>query len=298
MQFQFRHVVPTAVLLAAVVACSGSGSQSPANSADTPEPEYSPVVEAPEVTIIAHRGAPQDAPENTVPAFEAALETGADLVEVDVQLSADGVPFLFHDDTPERTTDVAEVFPDRVEDPITSFTWEELQQLDAGTWFQEGFEGTTIPHLDDVAATVGPDVGVDIELKSPENSPGLVDAVVEALDTDVWADLVTNELVVVSSFDTDATRTFYEQLPDVPAWPIIGEIPDQAWVDGVADYAAGIKADARYLTPEAYAFAEAADLPVWAWTVNNLNDLPDLVEMGVTAIVTDSPWLVGRAMGR
>lgn len=294
MQFQFRHVVPTAILLAAAVGCSSAGE----DPSTTPEPEYSPLVEAPETVIIAHRGSPQEAPENTVPAFEAAVEAGADLVEVDVQLSADGVPFLFHDDTAERTTDVAEVFPDRVEDPITSFTWEELQQLDAGTWFSEAFEGTPIPGLDEVAEAVGPDVGVDIEMKSPETSPGLAEAVAEALGTEVWSDLVANDLVVVSSFDTDAARTFHEALPDVPAWPIIGEIPDQAWVDGVADYAAGIKADHRYLTPETFAFAEAADLPVWAWTVNNLNDLPDLVEMGVTAIVTDDPWYVGRALGR
>lgn len=295
MQFPFRHVVPTVFLLAAAVGCSSGDSQDPST---TPEPEYSPLVEAPETVIIAHRGSPQEAPENTVPAFEAAVEAGADLVEVDVQLSADGVPFLFHDDTAERTTDVAEVFPDRVEDPITSFTWEELQQLDAGTWFSEAFEGTAIPGLDEVAETVGPDVGVDIEMKSPETSPGLAEAVAEALGTEAWSDLVANDLVVVSSFDTEAARTFHEELPDVPAWPIIGEIPDQAWVDGVADYAAGIKADHRYLTAETFALAEDADLPVWAWTVNNLNDLPDLVEMGVTAIVTDDPWYVGRALGR
>ncbi|HIZ34856.1 MAG TPA: hypothetical protein H9815_03680 [Candidatus Ruania gallistercoris] len=295
MQFRFRHVVPAAILLAAAVGCSSTGTE---DASTTPEPEYSPLVEAPETVIIAHRGSPQEAPENTVPAFEAAVEAGADLVEVDVQLSADGVPFLFHDETPERTTDVAEVFPDRVEDPITSFTWEELQQLDAGAWFSAAFEGTAIPGLDEVAETVGPDVGVDIEMKSPETSPGLAEAVAEALGTEAWSDLVDNDLVVVSSFDTDAARTFHEALPEVPAWPIIGEIPDQAWVDGVTDYAAGIKADHRYLTPETYAYAEAADLPVWAWTVNNLNDLPDLVEMGVTAVITDDPWYVGRALGR
>lgn len=296
MQVQFRYTVPTVLLLLAVAGCSSADPEDSSGSTGTEE--YSPMVEAPEVTIVGHRGAPEDAPENTVPAFEEAVEAGADMVEVDVQLSADGVPFLFHDDTPERTTNVDEVFPDRVEDPITSFTWDELQQLDAGTWFRGGFEGTTIPSLDDVAAAVGPDVGVDIELKSPENSPGLVEAVVEALGTEAWADLVAGDLVIVSSFDIEATRAFSEQLPDVPAWPIIDEIPDQQWVDDVADHAAGIKADYRYLTAETYAYAEAADLPVWAWTVNNLTDLPELVDLGVTAIVTDAPWYVGRALGR
>lgn len=291
---QFKRLAPTVLILGLTVACSsGDGSAD-----GSPTEEYSPVVQAPEVTIVAHRGASEDAPENTVPAFEAAVEAGADLVEVDVQLSADGVPFLFHDDTPERTTDVAEVFPDRVEDPITSFTWEELQQLDAGAWFSTEFEGTPIPALDEVAEAVGPDVGVDIEMKSPETSPGLAETVAEALGTDAWADLVAGDLVVVSSFDTEATRAFHEALPDVPVWQIVGEIPDQAWVDGVAEYADGIAADHQSLTPETYAYAEAADLPVWAWTVNYTNDLPDVVELGVTAVVTDAPSFIGRALGR
>ncbi|MEG1444822.1 glycerophosphodiester phosphodiesterase family protein, partial [Glutamicibacter sp.] len=77
--------------------------------------------------IIGHRGAAGVAPENTLAAIKAGSQSGAEFIEIDVQLSKDGVPFIFHDGTPSRTTNVAEVFPDRVNDPITSFTWEELQ---------------------------------------------------------------------------------------------------------------------------------------------------------------------------
>ena len=80
--------------------------------------------------LIGHRGAAGTAPENTVAAFKDGRASGADFFEIDVQLSADGVPFLFHDNTPARTTNVEEVFPGRENDPITSFTWAELQQLD------------------------------------------------------------------------------------------------------------------------------------------------------------------------
>jgi len=288
---QLRRLLPAALLLSLTAACGTEGT-------DGTSPEQSPMVDAPDVLIVGHRGAKDEAPENTVPGFEQAVESGVDMVEVDVQLSADGVPFLFHDDTPDRTTDVDEVFPDRADDPITSFTWEELQQLDAGSSFGEGFAGTPIPSLDDVALAVGPDVGVDIELKAPENSPGLEQAVADALETDTWAALVQSDLVIVSSFDTDATRTFHDHSPEVPVWPIIDQVPDQDWVEAMTDHATGIKTGYRNLTPEIAGWAEDAGLGVWVHTVNDITKLAELVEMGVSAIVTDSPWLIAPALGR
>lgn len=288
---QFRRLLPAALLLSLTVACGTDGTDD--SSTDGP----SPMVEAPDVLVVGHRGAMDEGPENTVPGFEQGVESNVDMVEVDVQLSADGVPFLFHDDTPKRTTDVDEIFPDRVDDPITSFTWDELQQLDAGASFGGGYAGTRIPSLDDVALTVGPEVGVDIELKSPENSPGLEQVVADALETDAWAPLVENDLVIVSSFDTDATRAFHDLAPEVPVWPIIDQVPDQEWVESVVDHATGIKTGYKNLTPEVVDWADEAGLGIWVHTVNDITKLADLVDMGVLAIVTDSPWLIAPALG-
>lgn len=85
--------------------------------------------------VIAHRGARAFSPENTLEAFVKAAETRADAVELDVQLSADGVAVVFHDDTLLRCSDAAERFPDRGPWTTTSFTAAELKQLDAGSWF-------------------------------------------------------------------------------------------------------------------------------------------------------------------
>ncbi len=85
--------------------------------------------------IIAHRGAAHLAPENTIEAGIVAVNFSADGWEIDVQLSIEGRPFLMHDDTLKRTTNVEDVFPGRENDPASSFTIAELKSLDAGSWF-------------------------------------------------------------------------------------------------------------------------------------------------------------------
>jgi glycerophosphoryl diester phosphodiesterase len=93
---------------------------------------------------IAHRGARSLAPENTMPAFIKAWQTGAHGVETDVSVTSDGQLILFHDETFMRTTNIAEVFPKRKKDPLHTFAWEEVQTLDAGSWFIEDDPFATI----------------------------------------------------------------------------------------------------------------------------------------------------------
>ncbi|XP_061596311.1 glycerophosphodiester phosphodiesterase domain-containing protein 5-like [Cololabis saira] len=85
--------------------------------------------------LIGHRGAPMLAPENTLMSFEKAVEAGSVGLETDVTISFDGVPFLMHDYTLRRTTNVHEVFPNRTDAPAAMFTWAELESLNAGAWF-------------------------------------------------------------------------------------------------------------------------------------------------------------------
>ncbi|XP_015241119.1 PREDICTED: glycerophosphodiester phosphodiesterase domain-containing protein 4 [Cyprinodon variegatus] len=101
---------------------------------------YSPCIKdagtlGPAPTLIGHRGAPMLAPENTLMSFEKAVEAGGEGLETDVTISYDGIPFLMHDSTLRRTTNVAEVFPNRTHLDASMFTWAELQQLNAGSWF-------------------------------------------------------------------------------------------------------------------------------------------------------------------
>ncbi|KAA8586589.1 hypothetical protein FQN60_000425 [Etheostoma spectabile] len=89
----------------------------------------------PAPALIGHRGAPMLAPENTLMSFEKAVEAGSEGLETDVTISVDGVPFLMHDHTLQRTTNVHQVFPNRTDTPAAMFTWAELESLNAGAWF-------------------------------------------------------------------------------------------------------------------------------------------------------------------
>ncbi len=102
--------------------------------------------------LIAHRGASTLAPENTLAAMQAAADLGVYGLETDVSVSRDGVLFLMHDSTLRRTTNVAQVYPGREDDPVESFTWDELSRLNAGSWFAESsaFWGEPIPTLEEM----------------------------------------------------------------------------------------------------------------------------------------------------
>lgn len=91
----------------------------------------------PKPALFGHRGAPMLAPENTLMSFQKAVDCGVRVFETDVLVSADGVPFLMHDERLSRTTNVKEVFPAQAHLNASTFNWTELQQLDAGSWFLE-----------------------------------------------------------------------------------------------------------------------------------------------------------------
>ncbi|KAL6469966.1 hypothetical protein MHYP_G00210850 [Metynnis hypsauchen] len=101
---------------------------------------YSPCIKernslGPAPELIGHRGAPMLAPENTYMSFEKVVAAGGDGLETDVTISYDGIPFLMHDKSLRRTTNVEDIFPNWTHSPAAMFTWSELQQLNAGAWF-------------------------------------------------------------------------------------------------------------------------------------------------------------------
>ncbi len=140
--------------------------------------------------VIAHRGASAYAPENTVPAFTRAIAQGATFVEIDVQRTKDGVIVCLHDLTLDRTTDVAQRFPDRARPSasgtaprfwLEDFLYDEVRQLDAGRWFDEDFVDTRIPTLAETIAAVRGKTGLYIELKAPERYPGIERQILDEL---------------------------------------------------------------------------------------------------------------------
>ena len=130
-------------------------------------------------TNVAHRGASAYAPEHTLAAYKLAIEMGADYVEQDLAVTRDGVLICLHDASLERTTNVEQLFPDRVSTQTiegktrkawlaNDFTLAEIKTLDAGSWFNSKFAGERIPTFDEAIALIRGKAGIFPELKTPE----------------------------------------------------------------------------------------------------------------------------------
>jgi glycerophosphoryl diester phosphodiesterase len=130
-------------------------------------------------TIVAHRGASAYAPEHTLAAYTLAIEMGADYVEQDLAVTKDGVLICLHDASLERTTNVEQLFPDRVSTQTiegktrqawlaNDFTLAEIKRLDAGSWFDKKFSGEKVPTFDEAIALIRGKAGIFPELKTPE----------------------------------------------------------------------------------------------------------------------------------
>ena len=226
---------------------------------------------------IAHRGASGRAPENTHAAFAAALSLGAQAIELDCQLSADGELVVIHDETLERATDGRGAVGDR--------TFADLQRLDAGAWFGEEFRGERIPRLADVLAQVRDRVTLNVEIKSARDL-GTIEAKLAALVTAERA----ADWVVFSSFHPAALRTMRAAAP----WARLGVLCDHYPLpDGLA-LALEVEAETvipgrRWIDPRVVEAAHVRGLGVWVWTVNEPGEMRRLAALGVDALFSDYP---------
>jgi glycerophosphoryl diester phosphodiesterase len=226
---------------------------------------------------IAHRGASGRAPENTHAAFAAALALGVDAIELDCQLSADGVPVVIHDETLERTTSGI--------GPVVAKRWDEIATLDAGAWRGQAFAGERVPRLADVLAQLAGRVVLNVEIKSARDV-GVIEAplveLVAAHDALGW--------VIFSSFHEAAVRN----VRAVSADAALGILWDRRPAAGALVLADELRArcivpSRRRVTPELIAAAHARDLGVWVWTVNDPAEMRRLVAAGVDALFSDYP---------
>ncbi len=149
--------------------------------------------------IMAHRGLSYYAPEETLPAYLLALEIGEDLyLEADIQRTKDGVLVCFHDDDLKRTTNIEEVFPDKIDSGIGDLTYKEILQLDSGSWFNKNyperarnsFVGLKVLTLEELAklAKTKPTSGLYLETKSAEKYPGIEKQLISELYKLGWID--------------------------------------------------------------------------------------------------------------
>ncbi|KUL55262.1 glycerophosphodiester phosphodiesterase [Streptomyces sp. NRRL F-4489] len=167
--------------------------------------------------VIAHRGASRYAPENTLAAVDAAHARGLVWVENDVQRTKDGRLIVMHDTTLNRTTDAAKVFPHRAPWRVRDFTAAEIARLDAGRWFGKRFAGTRVPTLDAYLRRLDRNhQGLLLELKAPEQYPGIEAQTLRELRAHGWLDRAhLRGRLVIQSFCVRCVRRVHTLMPRV-----------------------------------------------------------------------------------
>lgn len=242
----------------------------------------------PQPVIFAHRGASAHAPENTLPAFELALEHGADGIELDVKLSADGEVVVIHDPTVKRTTGAH----GRVRD----LTLADLRSLDVGSSFSVEFQGEKIPTLGEVFEAVGKRTFINVELTN-YNTPR--DHLVESACMLVKK-FGMQKRVLFSSFLSTNLSTARNYMPEVPTGllalsGILGLWP-RSFGFAFGRYEA-LHPNLKNASQQQIYFVHRLNRRVHVWTVNEEADLRRLFRWGVDGVFTDDPQLAVKVRG-
>lgn len=238
--------------------------------------------------IVAHRGSSGTAPENTMTAIRQGVEAGAQMVEIDVQRTADSRLVVFHDAVLGRTTNGS----GRVE----SFSYPQIRELDAGSWMDPRFAGEQVPLLLDVLEYLRGRAYLNIELKSydgdPEEGEKFLAAVLRTIDV---ADMAGQTLL--SSFDHQLLAQAASINSTIPCAVILHpndrSLPSER---ALPVGARGVVMSKSQLSHERMRDAREHNLPVAIYTINTPEDAHRAVRYGVKAIVTNFPEQIRLAL--
>ena len=237
--------------------------------------------------VIAHRGYRKKYPENTLAAFQAAVEAGAPMFELDVMFSRDRKPVVIHDATLERTTNG--------HGAVNDYTLEELKQLDAGSWFDGQFADQRLPELSEVLDLVNGRTRVNIEIKAnayePHHPPDAIEKQVVAL----VKQKKLQDSVLISSFDIDILVQI-ASLENPPAIALISKTPAGK---RVVEICTRLKVfswhpDHQIVTRPQVDMMHAAGLKVFPYNVDTFEDYGKLIDMQADGVITDDPVSAGH----
>jgi glycerophosphoryl diester phosphodiesterase len=258
------------------------------------------------VLNIGHRGASAYAPEHTFAAYDLAIEQGADYIEIDLQMTADGVLVAMHDKTLNRTADAPEGVPEQYcRGLVSKKTLEQIKMCDAGSWFSPDYAGEQIPTLEEIFERYGTSVNYYIETKNPDAAPGMEEELVRLLDT---YGLIPEEdpaeaeswQVLIQSFSAESLMKIHELEPTLPLIQLYWAGTSksiQRDLDAVSAYAVGI---GPYKQDVDAALVEAAHehcLAVHPYTVNTVEEMEALIALGVDGMFTNNPDLLEGVLG-
>lgn len=238
--------------------------------------------------IIGHRGACGYAPENTIESVRTAAEMGVEWVELDVKLTRDQVPIIFHDDELDRTTNGSGL--------VAHTAYEDIRQLEAGSWYADSFAGVKIPTLEEmVDELIRLDLGLNLEIKP---CPGREKETAEvALDhlSQIWDD---HDRLLISSFSHVSLETALEMAGDWHRGLLLeGAIMPENWKD-LVDYLETVTVNIgdQMATRQAIESIIDYEKAVLVYTVNDPQRARQLQAYGVDGVFTDVPDVIQENM--
>ena len=242
--------------------------------------------------VIAHRGASAYYPENTMAAFRGAVEMGAEMIELDIMMSKDGVPVAFHDAHLDDHTDGT--------GELKNYTLKELQALDAGSWFDARFSGEKIPTLEEVLEFAAGTISLNIEIKTEAVTDSLSGGV-EEKSLELVKKFGMEEHVLFSSFDYRAIAHLKELDAEIPAALLYEESQSGAMLPSqlLAKYQAdAFNCSYRQLDNKRLKDIEEHNIPVFVYTVDQPRRMRKLLKKGVTGIFTNKPDVLWEVLGK
>lgn len=226
--------------------------------------------------ITAHRGFSAVAPENTMYAFESAVKTGADYIELDVQLTADEQLVVFHDKKIDRTTDG--------KGELSKYTYDELQEFSAGSWYGKNgeFDDAKIVLLSDVLETVGDDTMLNIEIKNHGNVTKTTEKTVELIE-----EYNIEKSCYITSFSYSALKTVKKLNPKIKTGLIANVASSTSFSQ--LKYIDAVSLNYIFINQSIVNMAHQNGKRVFVWTVDRPSDIHHMIAMGVDNIITNRP---------
>ncbi|NGP89331.1 glycerophosphodiester phosphodiesterase [Fodinibius halophilus] len=238
--------------------------------------------------VIAHRGASAYYPENTMAAFEGAVAMDAEMIELDVLMSKDGVPVVFHDLALDDHTNGNGYIP--------QYTVEKLKKLDAGSWFDKKFADQRIPTLEEVLQFASGKIALNIEIKT-EAVSDQVEGGVEQKSLELVKQYGMEKHVLFSSFDYRAVEHLKQLDPEVSVALLYNKHQSQRQLphQQVGKFSAdAFNCSFRQFSKKWSRNLKKHGIPHFIYTVNSKRKMKKLIKAGVSGIFTNKPDLLHR----
>jgi len=235
--------------------------------------------------IIAHRGFRAKYPENTLIAFQAALDAGVTMIELDVTHTRDGKLVVMHDHTLDRTTNG--------HGPVNGYSLKEVKKLDAGSWFDPIFASQRVPELEEVLDLANGKVLINIEIKPHADVVRYPSKTVERQVVELINRKKIRDVVLISSFDQNILEKI-AMLENPPTLALISRDPADR---STLAFCKRLKIFSWHpspviLTPEQVEAVHAEDLKVFPYNVDTPEQFKQMFDMQVDGLISNDPLLV------